>query len=129
MIRAVLEGVAFSQKECLDVFAQMGVCINDMTLCGGGSRSALWRRILADLYGCPVKTLRADEGGALGAAILAGVCSGVYSSLEQACGAIIKKKEPVMPDEQHLREYEPYFELYKKLYTELLAEFTELARI
>ncbi len=129
LIRAVLEGVAYSQRECVDVFREMGVPVSDMTVCGGGGRSPLWRKMLSDLYGCPVKTLKADEGGALGAAILAGVCAGEYASLSEACAAIVQKNEPVIPDKAASKEYEPYFTLYKKLYADLKADYKILAGI
>ncbi|NLA73029.1 MAG: xylulokinase [Clostridiales bacterium] len=129
LVRAVLEGVAFSQKECVDVFREMGVDVSDMTVCGGGGRSPLWRQMLSDLYGCPVKTLKADEGGALGVAILAGVCSKEYSSLQEACDLIVKKNEPLMPDKEAGKLYEPYFELYKKLYKSLKDDFRTLYNI
>ncbi len=129
LIRAVMEGVAFSQRECVDVFREMGVPVSDMTACGGGGRSPLWRQMLADLYGCPVKTLKADEGGALGAAILAGVCCGEYNSLGEACSLIVKKHEPIMPDKSASDLYEPYFRLYKKLYEDLKGDFKTLSEI
>ena len=129
LIRAVLEGVAFSQRECVDVFREMGVPVDDMTVCGGGGRSPLWRQMLSDLYMCPVKTLAADEGGALGAAILAGVCTGVYSNLTEACDVVVKKKSPIMPDSTANRQYSPYFELYKKLYRDLFEDYKTLSTI
>ena len=127
MIRAVMEGVAFSQKECVDVFREMGVSISDMMICGGGGRSALWRRMLADLYRRPVSTVKTDEGPALGAAILAGVGAGIYSDLVQACGHIIQKKETVNPIAENYAAYEGYYELYKKLYIDLKDDFRALS--
>lgn len=129
LVRAVMEGVAFSQRECVDVFREMGVPVSDMTVCGGGGRSPLWRQMLADLYGCPVKTLKADEGGALGAAILAGVGVGEYKSLQEACSLIVQKNEPIMPKKEASSLYEPYFKLYKKLYFDLKGDFTTLYKI
>ncbi len=129
MIRAVLEGVAFSQLECVEVFRDMGVSIEDMFVCGGGSRSPLWRQMLADLYGCPVSTLAADEGAALGAALLGGVSSGVYASVEEAAGAAVRKDKTVLPDRISATEYMPYYSLYKKLYRDLKDRFKELASI
>ncbi len=128
MVRAVLEGVAFSQRECLDVFREMGVPVEDMTVCGGGSKSPLWRQILADVYGCRVATLRVDEGGALGAALLAGVGAGEFSCVEQACEAVVAKNKYIEPDKENSEKYVPYFELYKKLYLDLKDSFDRLAR-
>ncbi len=128
LIRAVLEGVAYSQRECLDVFREMGVPVTQMTLCGGGGRSPLWRQMLADLYGCPVNTLQADEGGALGAALLAGVGAGAYTSVEQACDAVVRTRAPQQPSAQ-AEAYAPYYALYTRLYAALKTEFAALRSI
>lgn len=129
LIRAVLEGVAYSQRECVDIFREMGVTINDMAVTGGGGKSPLWRQMLADLYKCPVSTLQTDEGPALGAALLAGVGTGVYGSVEQACEATVRKKLVLQPDESATKAYEPYYQLYKKLYLDLKEDFAALSRL
>ena len=129
MIRAVLEGVAYSQRECVDVFKEMGVGINDMLVCGGGARSSIWRQMLADLYACPVSLTEADEGPALGVALLSGVCSGVYGSIEQAVEAAVRRGGARLPDMAASAEYEPYYKLYKRLYKDLKADFELLADI
>lgn len=122
LIRAVLEGVAYSQRQCVDIFREMGVQIDDMMACGGG-RSKIWRQMLADLYGCPVSTLHTDGGPALGVALLAGVGAGIYGSVEEACDAVIRKGTVQQPDMQTHKAYKPYFELYKKLYLDLKDDF------
>ncbi|MBQ5783184.1 MAG: xylulokinase, partial [Oscillospiraceae bacterium] len=71
MIRAVMEGVSYSLKDCVEVLKQMNVPVSDMAVCGGGSKSPLWRQMLADVFGIRVKTLTSNQGAALGAAILA----------------------------------------------------------
>ncbi|MCL2111221.1 MAG: xylulokinase [Clostridiales bacterium] len=129
LIRAVREGVAFSQLECVEVFREMGVPVGDMMVTGGGAKSPLWRQMLADLYGCPVSVPASDEGAALGAAILAGVGTGVYNNLPEACGQLIGKGDTTMPDEASGMAYAPYFELYKQLYLSLKADFKTLAGI
>ncbi|MGI6771971.1 MAG: xylulokinase [Clostridiales bacterium] len=128
LIRAVMEGVAYSQRECLDVFREMGVNVDTMTVCGGGGRSKLWRQMLADVYNCPVNTLKVDEGGALGAALLAGVGAGVFGSVEQACEAVVQYNDPQLPS-ANANDYEPYYALYKKLYPALKPVFDELAGV
>lgn len=127
MIRAVMEGVAFSQLECVDVFRENGVEIGDMMACGGGARNILWRQMLSDMYGCPVSTLKADEGPALGAAILAGVGTKIYSSVEQACDEIIKKNTVQQPNIESQKLYLNYYKLYKSLYKTLKPEFKALS--
>ena len=124
-----MEGVAYSQLECVDVFRDMGVEIDDMMVCGGGGRSAVWRQMLADLYACPVSTLRADEGPALGAAILAGVGAGIYASVEQGCGEIIRKDKTQQPDLRNHSRYQGYYELYRRLYLDLKDDFGTLSRL
>ena len=127
LIRAVLEGVAFSQLECVDVFREMGVPVGDMMITGGGANSKLWRKMLADLYGCPVSVPATNEGAALGAAILAGVGAGIYASLPEACSQLIGKGDTIVPDEISGKEYTPYFLLYKQLYQSLKGDFKTLS--
>ena len=127
LIRSVMEGVAYSQAECVDVFRQMQVPVSNMTLCGGGSRSHLWRQILCDLYGCPVSTLAVDEGPALGVAILAGVGAGIFSSVEEGADAIVKRNAPQMPISENQAVYAKYLARYSALYESLTAEYSALA--
>ncbi len=126
LIRAVLEGVAFSQRDCLDVFREMEVLPDEMILTGGGGRSPLWRQMLADLYNTPVYTLRQEQGAVLGAALLAGVGTGVYSTVEEACANVIKMNAPQPPNAQQHRQYEPFYQLYRKLYPRMKESFADL---
>jgi xylulokinase len=125
MFRSVREGVAFSQLECLNVFRELGVSVNDMILTGGGSHSALMRQMLADLYGCPVKTLKSDEGAALGAALLAGVGVGVFDDLDEAYEKIVRPNigPELSPSFEANASYAPYFNLYKSLYQSLKKDY------
>ena len=129
MIRAVMEGVAYSQRQCLDVFREMGVDVSDMAVCGGGGRSAFWRQMLADLYGCPVKAIASEQGPALGAAILAGVGAGVYSSVAQGCEAAVGIGAAQQPDLTSAAAYEPCYRVYRSLYPALRDSFHALAKI
>ena len=129
LIRAVMEGVAYSQWECLDVFRELGVQVDSMAICGGGARSKLWRQMLCDMYGCPVYRTQAEEGPALGAALLAAVGVGLYSSLEEACGNVVAPAEVCHPDEKAHLAYEPYYKLYKNLYQSLKKDFFQLAKL
>jgi xylulokinase len=107
----------------------MGVPIGDMMVTGGGAKSGFWRKMLADLYGCPVSVPASDRGAALGVAILAGVGAGIYTSVEEACGQLIHKGEITDPDSSQGEAYAPYFALYKQLYQSLEADFKTLAGI
>jgi xylulokinase len=85
--------------------------------------------MLADLYACPVSLTETDEGPALGVALLSGVCAGVYDSVEQACAAAVRRGGSQRPDMDANKKYEPYFNLYKKLYRNLKDDFEALANI
>lgn len=128
-IRAVLEGVAFSQKECIDVFDEMDIPVDDIVLCAGGSKSPLWRQIFADVYNCNISILQNNEGASLGAALLAGVGAGVYSSVNEASNAVISISRTITPIAQNNALYKPYYKLYKNLYRSLRDDFHHLANI
>lgn len=129
MLRAVMEGVTYSQRDSLEVLREMGVTTNEMLACGGGGTSPLWRQMLADVYNCPVKTVKSKEGPALGAAILAGVGSGLYQSVESACAEMIKTNEPQNPAAENVPQYERYYGVYKGLYPALKQNYKELAAL
>jgi len=96
-VRAVMEGVAFSLRDTLTLFAELGIPVGSIRLGGGGARGALWRQIQADVYGQPVELLAAEEGGAFGAALLAGVGVGAWASVGQACAATVRVAETIGP--------------------------------
>lgn len=129
LLRAVLEGVSYSLRDCVEVFRHMDIDVNDMMACGGGGTSPLWRQMLADLYACPVKTTKNTEGPALGVALLAGVGAGVYSSVEEACAAVIKPDKIQEPIAQNIDEYEKFYDIYRSLYPSLKDNFNTLASL
>ncbi|HBU12858.1 MAG TPA: xylulokinase, partial [Clostridiales bacterium] len=129
MMRAVMEGVTYSQRSCLDVFRDMGVRFSEMMATGGGGRSPVWRQMLADVYDCEVSTAQSKEGPALGVAILAGVGAGVYGSVPEGCAAVVKKDSSQKPVSANHSEYEKYYKLYLQLYKDLKADFHALAQI
>ncbi len=100
-----------------------------MLACGGGGTSPLWRQMLSDTFGLPVQTVRSKEGPALGVAILAGVGSGVYSSVEEGCEAVIKLNPAQNPNGESQALYEKYYQVYKSFYPALKNGFSELAKV
>jgi xylulokinase len=90
IIRAILEGVAFSLRDTFEIFKEMNVPVETIRLGGGGARSSLWRQIQADVYGHEVEIVEAEEGAAYGAALLAGVGGGIWPSADAACGAVVR---------------------------------------
>ncbi|MDO5559449.1 MAG: xylulokinase [Oscillospiraceae bacterium] len=129
MLRAVMEGVAFSLRDCKEICSEMGIDISDMMACGGGGTSPLWRQMLADLYKCPVKTVACNEGPALGVAILAMVGAGIYSTVQEACSKLIATDKTQLPSDDEAYEYDKYYTLYRKLYPALKDSYRELAKL
>lgn len=117
LIRAVMEGVAYSLRDCAEIIAECGLPISRITACGGGSASPLWRDILADVLGCDIGLLNSAEGAALGAAILGGVSTKVYSSVGEACDNILQVVKTAPVNAEHHAEYNKYYPIYKGLYS------------
>lgn len=116
MLRAVMEGVAFSLRDCMEICREMNISVSDMMACGGGGSSPLWRQMLADIYGCEVKTSASKEGPALGAAILALVGAGVYKSVPDACKAIIRTDKIQKPIPDNSSAYNCFYSVYSEIY-------------
>jgi len=127
LLRAVMEGVAYSLCDCNQILKEMGVEVTRMMACGGGGKSPNWRQMLADLYNCPVKTVKQDEGPALGVAILAGVGCGIYPSVEAACDELLSTASSTGPIPEETEIYTRYHQLYQTLYTSLKNDFKTLA--
>ncbi len=118
-VRAVLEGVAYSLEDTFTLFAALGIPVTGIRLGGGGARGPLWRQIQADVYGHPVEILTAEEGGAFGAALMAGVGAGHWPDLDAACAAGITVAETVSPEPAALAAYTTGYERWRKLYPAL----------
>jgi xylulokinase len=123
MLRAVMEGVGYSLTDCLDIITEMGIPVGEVRASGGGGKSKLWRQVQADMFKTEVVTINSSEGPALGVAILAAVGTGVYSSVEEACGAIIKPVTSQKPIIENVPVYDKYHKVYKDLYTALKPQF------
>lgn len=116
LTRALMEGVALSLRECLDLMLAVGVEVGEIRVTGGGARSPLWRQLQADVYGMEVRRPSAEEGPAYGAALLAGVAAGVYRDVAEAAEVVVVEPEATMPDAEAQRLYRRRLELYRSLY-------------
>jgi xylulokinase len=116
LIRSILEGVAFSLRDSLEIFKELAIPVEQIRASGGGSRSFLWRQIQADIYGKELVTLRTSEGSALGAALLAGVGAGIYASVEDSAQEAIQVKERMAPKPDQVAAYDRYYQVYRNLY-------------
>jgi xylulokinase len=119
IIRALLEGVAFSLRDTFEIFKEMHVPVEQIRLGGGGARSPLWRQIQADVYGHTVEIVAAEEGAAYGAALLAGVCAGAWTDVDAACETVVRVAATIEPEPDAAgllaRQYERFRALYPAL--------------
>ena len=119
VVRAIMEGVAFSLRDSFEIFKEMNVPVGTIRLGGGGARSALWRQIQADIYGHSVSTVEAEEGAAYGVALLAGVGINVWPTVDAACASVVRTRTTIDPDESAQRVYEQQYISYRALYPAL----------
>lgn len=129
LVRSVLEGVTFGMADQLKIMDDMGVKLTTVRLSGGGAKSPLWRQLQADIYGKRVATINADEGPAYGVALLAGVGTGVWSTVPEACKATITETQRLVPDRKLARLYPAYHAQYTRLYHALTGEFDRIPEL
>jgi len=126
VIRAILEGVAFSLKDTFTIFEEMQIPVTSIRLGGGGARSPLWRQIQADVYGREVETVAAEEGAAYGAAILAGTGAGRWRSVEEACDEVVRVALRIPPNEEVSQVMQRAYGTYRKIYPGLQQIFDSM---
>jgi xylulokinase len=119
VVRAILEGVAFSLRDTFEIFKEMNVPVETIRLGGGGARSSIWRQIQADVYGHEVEMVAAEEGAAYGAALLAGVGSGIWPSVDAACGAVVRVAVRVTPNRVNQSLLDRNYQAFRRLYPAL----------
>ena len=127
LIRAVIEGVSYSQRDCLDIIEELGVTVSDVRASGGGARSAFWRGLLAAILNKRVVTLETQEGSAYGAALLA--LSGEYSSVPEMCRVAIRETDSVTPDAGEAAFYTRAHRVYQSMYPALKPICAEIAAL
>lgn len=129
LARAVMEGVCFALKDSQTLLEEMGVSAGEMSLCGGGAKSPVFRQMLADVYNLPTNLPLMANSAALGVAILAAVGCGMYDSVPQACDSILKFKPAETPDPDRAALYQKYYEVYRGLYPALKDSYNALANL
>ena len=115
IIRAILEGVAFSLRDTITLFREMSVPVNSIRL-GGGARSPLWRQIQADVYGHAVEIVEAEEGAAYGAALLAGVGAGHWPTVDAACAATVRVASRISPQPGAVATLNASYSAFRRIY-------------
>ncbi|MDX2268722.1 MAG: xylulokinase [Bryobacter sp.] len=126
LVRSLVEGVSYSQRDCLDVILELGAEVNSVRASGGGARSPFWRQMLADVFACRVTTLASQEGSALGAALLGMVATGHYATVEEACAAAVVEADSLDPQMQSTQVYARGYEVFRTLYPTLKSTFPML---
>ena len=129
LIRSLIEGVTCGMRDALEIIEEMQIPVSEVRAGGGGARSAFWRQLQADIYKQPVVLTNATEGPAYGVALLAGVGTGVWSSVEQACRATIKTTKKIATNKKSAAFYDRYYGVYHKLYGDLKDRFPEMAAL
>lgn len=116
MSKAVMEGVAFALRDCLEVAQSNGLNVTHATMCGGGSKSKAWREIMANVLNLPVCVQKTEHGPTFGAAILAMVGCKEYADVQSAINALVELKDEIQPDKDIARIYDKKYSSYKQLY-------------
>ena len=123
MTRAVLEGVSFAIRDCVEVARSEGVEVRESTLCGGGARSELWQRMLASVLGVTLRLPQTEQGPGFGAALLAAVACGRYPSVAAAAEAVVRMRREVGPDPALVEAYDRRYQVWRELYPALRPTF------
>ena len=126
MTQAMLEGVAFAIRDSFEVAKGLGLSVPRSNICGGGSRSMLWKRILANVLGIPLDVVKTSEGPGYGAALLAMVACGEYETVAQACSALVRTVDTVEPDASLTALYEERYRQFRQIYPVCRALFPKL---
>ncbi len=123
MTQAIMEGVSFGIRDSFEVAKALGIRLDSTRICGGGAKSALWRKMIANILNLRVERVASEEGPGLGAAMLAAVACGEYASVEEAADAIVQVTETVEPDPLLAAKYQEQYERFEKLYPAVKAWF------
>ena len=114
--QAVLEGVAFALRDSFEVAKSLGIKIERTKICGGGAKSPLWKKMIANILNLKVDVIESEEGPALGGAMLAAVACGEFESVEAAAAKIVKIIDTVEPDEKLVARYEERYQQFREIY-------------
>ncbi|HYF50115.1 MAG TPA: xylulokinase [Planctomycetota bacterium] len=126
LTRAVIEGVCYSLRDCLEIFREMKVPVKEVRVTGGGAKNPFWFQTLADIFGQETCSLAASEGAAYGVALLAAVGTKEFKSVEEACEATVKTCNPVKPDAKRAKVYDKQYPLWQNLYRSLKKDFAAM---
>lgn len=127
MTQAVLEGVTFGLRDSLEVARSLGISIDRTKICGGGAKSPLWKKIIANVMNLKVDVMASEEGPALGGAMLAAVACGAYSSVKETADKLVKVVDTVEPDAELTAKYQERYEKFRQIYPTVKGLYQNLA--
>lgn len=127
LLLAVLEGVAFALRDCVEVARSLGIEISTSKICGGGASSDLWKKIIANVLNVELQSLKSEQGPGMGGAMLAMVASGEYKDVKAVCKEICEISESVKPQKELTEKYEEKYKKFKKIYPSVKQLFKELS--
>ena len=116
MTQAVLEGVAFALRDSFEVAKSLGIKIERTKICGGGAKSPLWKKMIANILNLKVDVIESEEGPALGGAMLAAVACGEYKNVEEAAAKIVKIIDTVEPEKELVKKYDERYQQFRQIY-------------
>ena len=126
MTLAVLEGVAFGLRDSLEIARKLGIPIQRSKICGGGAKSPLWRKIIANVMNLSLDIIESEEGPGYGAAMLAAVGCGIFETVEDAANKLVKVTDTVEPDPELVNKYEKRYQQFKQIYPALKDIFQQI---
>ena len=128
LVQAVLEGVAFAIRDSVEVARSLGIVIDSSKICGGGAKSPLWKRIMANVLNAKLECLESEQGPGMGGAMLAMVACGEFASVQEACDKFVKVASVVEPEPELAAKYEKRYQQFKAIYPACKALFADFAK-
>ena len=124
MLLAVLEGVAFALRDCIEIAKNQGIRIHRSTICGGGAKSKLWQQIIADVLNVELSTVAVEEGPGYGAAMLAAVACGEYADIGECVKHTVRQMDKMKPEPETAARYDMQYRKYRQIYPALRGFFS-----
>ena len=126
LVQAVLEGVAFAIRDSVEVARSLGITINTSKICGGGAKSPLWKKMIANILNAELQCLESEQGPGMGGAMLAMVACGTYGSVQEACDKLVHVASTVKPEPALVAKYEARYQQFRKIYPAVKQLFPEI---
>ena len=126
LVQAVLEGVAYAIRDSVEVARSLGIVIDSSKICGGGAKSPLWKKMIANIQNAELQCLESEQGPGMGGAMLAMVAAGEYASVQEVCDKFVRVASTVQPEPELVAKYEARYQQFKKIYPAVKALFPEI---